>query len=101
MTDREKLIELLGADVCKHSNCEDCESSGSTDACIATLKAHMADHLIANGVTIPVRCKDCKHWEHSDNGWGDCINPRFHLPGHANPTMHHYEYCALGERRTE
>ena len=21
----------------------------------------MADHLIANGVTIPVRCKDCKH----------------------------------------
>ena len=22
----------------------------------------IADHLIANGVTIPVRCKDCKHW---------------------------------------
>ena len=52
---REKLIELLGDDVCKHDKCDDCECCGSTDACIATLKAYMADHLIAHGVTIQDR----------------------------------------------
>lgn len=25
--------------------------------------AELADYLIANGVTIPVRCKDCKHFD--------------------------------------
>lgn len=39
---REKLIELL------------------MQAKIGWTKAELADHLIANGVTIPTRCKDCK-----------------------------------------
>ena len=52
MNDREKLIELLGDDVCKHDSCDDCDCQGSTDMCIATLKVAMADHLIANGVTV-------------------------------------------------
>ncbi len=51
MRDREKLIELLGADTCKHS-CDDCEYIENRDACIAYLKASMADHLISNGVTV-------------------------------------------------
>jgi predicted nucleic acid binding AN1-type Zn finger protein len=42
---REKLIELL------------------MQAKIGWTKAELADHLIANGVTIPTRCKDCtKEW---------------------------------------
>ena len=49
---REKLIELLGADVCKHDCCGDCEYGENPDACIAFLKERMADHLIANGVTV-------------------------------------------------
>ena len=40
---REKLIEL------------------QMQAKIGWTKAEFADHLIANGVTIPVRCKDCKY----------------------------------------
>ena len=53
MADRvkEKLIELLGADVCKHDCCDDCEYGQNRDACIAFLKESMADHLISNCVT--------------------------------------------------
>ena len=59
----------------------------------------LADHLIANGVTIPVRCKDCKHNE-------DCIrriqfwgrNPVLEL----NTTEYHpIDFCSYGERRTD
>ena len=46
---REKLIELL----------TDAMPSCYSD----TFASQIAVHLIANGVTIPVRCKDCKHWE--------------------------------------
>lgn len=51
MTDREKLIELLGADTCGYE-CEACEHNGHEDACIRYLKESMADHLLANGVTV-------------------------------------------------
>ena len=81
---REKLIEILlgwgGL-----SNCAE----------------DMADHLIANGVTIPVRCKDCKHWVHMEDGMGDCTNNRFHLDGCPDPTMKADDFCCLGERGVE
>lgn len=46
MTDREKLIELIGQ-----------------VQYLGGLELALADHLLANGVTIPVKCKDCKFWE--------------------------------------
>ena len=46
-----------------------------------------------------VRCKGCKHWQHVEDGIGDCTNPRFHLPGHADPTMEHDGFCSCGERK--
>ena len=49
---REKLVELLGANTCKHDCCEDCEYCTKRDACIAYLKDSMAAHLISNGVTV-------------------------------------------------
>ena len=45
-----------------------------------------------------VYCWECEYWKHTGDGRGDCINPRFHLDGHADPTMLHNEYCAMGER---
>lgn len=51
MTDREKLIELLGKDTCKHDCCLDCEHNKDNDTCITYLKSSMADLLLANGVT--------------------------------------------------
>ena len=44
MADREKLIELFAP------TSLDFEQAG-----------HLADHLITNGVTIPVHCKECIH----------------------------------------
>ena len=50
---REKLIELLGADTCTENDCcDDCVYHENEEACVQYLKAKMADHLIANGVTV-------------------------------------------------
>ena len=46
MTDREKLIEFVKRAI--------------TDWEHGDVSEKIADHLIANGVTIPVGCKDCK-----------------------------------------
>ena len=59
---REKLIELIASKVCD-IYAEYCEEWIEHD-CVACyskncLIAESADHLIANGVTIPVRCKEC------------------------------------------
>ena len=62
MTDREKLIELL----------ESAESAiywNSDDRCFIE---KIADYLIANGVTIHVRCKDCDYYEKRYIGFGHC-----------------------------
>ena len=48
---REKLVELLGADICKYNYCEDCECFENEEYCFATIKYRMADHLISHGVT--------------------------------------------------
>ena len=47
-----------------------------------------------------VPCKECKHWVFTGEGRGDCTNGRFHLDGHADPTMEMSDFCSLGERRT-
>ena len=49
---RKKLVELLGADICKYNYCEDCECFENEEECLATIKYSMDDHLIANGVTV-------------------------------------------------
>lgn len=78
---REKLIELL-EDICeKYAPCE---------------MNTVADQLVANGVTIPVRCKDCKYLDMSgDDERGDCkiFDEWF------TRTMDCF--CPYGERRTD
>lgn len=49
---REKLIELLGGDMCQDLCCCECEYETDDKGCIEELKQRMADHLIAHGVTI-------------------------------------------------
>lgn len=51
MNDREKLIMLLGDDTC-HRECSECEYHENENACIRYLKESLADHLLANGVTV-------------------------------------------------
>ena len=71
---REKLIELL--EQAKFCSTEE-----------------LADYLIAAGLTLPVRCEECKHWDakHCSDGQGWC------------PKVVGYRYggwfCAGGERK--
>lgn len=75
---REKLIELL----------MDAMPSCYSD----TFASQIADHLIANGVEIPVRCKDCKWWE----DWY-CTN----VNGANTSVVNGDWFCCAGERRTD
>ena len=82
---REKLIGLL-------VNLTDrlgCQLVGYS------LATKIADRLISNGVTIPVRCKDCKHHEHCD-ALLYCGHSRG-LAGSVSPD----DFCSYGERRTD
>jgi hypothetical protein len=84
---REKLIELI-----RKADKEDNESLTQD-----VHYAFMADFLISNGVTIPVRCKDCKHWADGVNGCTEhvkCCKIGFYMVGENG-------YCVYGERRTE
>ena len=56
---------------------------------------NIVDFLIANGVTIPVRCKDCEKWQRHtrvDRERGHCL--RFDM------TKHESGFCDRGERKT-
>lgn len=91
---REKIIELLGEDVCIHDCCGDCECQGNEDMCIALLKAYMADHLIENNVVLVVRCKNCKHRIYSEfDGCHVCHHGGFNA-------INEEHFCSYGERRT-
>jgi hypothetical protein len=88
---REKLIELLNE---AHSK--------STDEVVfncATYAQQLemeSDYLIANGVTIPIRCQDCKHWKNEINGCTE--EKRFCDIGFY--MVHKNGFCYFGERKT-
>ena len=75
---REKLIELL----------EDVWSADTWE--------EIADYLISNGVTIPVRCHECKHWKNEINGCTE--DKRFCDIGFY--MVHKNGFCSFGERKT-
>lgn len=91
---REKMIELLTAPI---------SITESTLGEEATPKMQMgrifaenlADHLIANEVTIPVRCRDCEYRRGDFFGGFVC---RLHK-GLAMVTDE--SFCSYGERRTD
>lgn len=74
MTDKEKLSELL-------------------NPWLAHLSLCAANDIIAKGVTIPVRCKDCKkgHPELAPNGGVWCAV--------WNHVFQDDEFCSKGERK--
>ena len=77
---REKLIELvLRMDITDNAG-------------------NIVDFLIANGVTIPVRCKDCIHYD-----FGVCL--KIYSDGavsqYAWQARKEDDFCSYGERRTD
>lgn len=73
---REKLVELIRQIV------------------IPFWAGEIADHLIANGVTIPVRCKDCKIGKvfSESKRLVDC-------PHYDDKMVDFEHFCGFGERR--
>ena len=55
----------------------------------------LVEKLIANGVTIPVRCKDCKHWK------DDLMRDDLHICEIGCYFIDENGYCSYGERRTD
>ena len=95
---REKLIELVN-DVLNYLPWGEISSHTAKE---------IADHLIANGVTIPVRCKECKHCTVTSDGMV-CENA---LPTKRMMDYYIYgstilarvmeeDFCSHGERRTD
>ena len=89
---REKLIELLD-----NFQYDLKDYIGNNKAFVVDNHIELADHLIANGVTIPVRCGECKHWMKDVPGCtefiGRCEYGRYMIAS--------IGYCLYGERRTE
>ena len=85
---REKLIAILE------------EVEGQYNNAFPTIE-QIVDGLIANGVTIPVRCKECKHYDNSEGICWCHLNSKF-FPGGVD--WHGFPedgFCSYGERRTD
>lgn len=82
MTDREKLIDII-------------VRTPSVAVSSRTAAEHIADHLIANGVTIPTRCKDCKY-KFAVNG-----HNKEGCPLDSTGLMHDDDFCSCGDEKGE
>lgn len=80
MADKEKLSELL-------------------NPWLAHLSLCAANDLIAKGVTIPVRCKDCKHYDNSEGICWCKINSKFFPGGFDWHGFPEDGFCSYGERK--
>ena len=89
---REKLIELICVPI---KVMPDKEDMSPTIRFKMPYAEEVADFLIANGVTIPVRCKDCQHHEHYD-----ALLYCGHIRGLAGSVAPD-DFCSYGERRTD
>ena len=99
---REKLIELL----CKAHNAitdKSLENDSKFGMTYAEQIETEADSLIASGVTIPVRCKDCLHY-HGVTGKDSGKPCGYGWCEHRNGTKrvcYDDEFCSYGERRSD
>ena len=82
MNAREKLVELLT------------DFYGCDPAYYDVDARAIAQHLVGNGVTAVVRCKDCKHYEiHKPKVLENCERNGYLIPMKPN------DFCPYGERR--
>ena len=61
MNDRDKLIEIIYCAGRDYDDCVDAQHEIGMSA-YEDFDSWLADDLLANGVILPVRCKDCKHF---------------------------------------
>lgn len=94
-TDREKLIGLLGGFTTYEYLGDDSNEYIDVSLSRRTVE-HLVDYLMSKGVTIPVRCGECKHWASKHRF---C---RLHgLDGYGNSRFGENGFCSRGERKEE
>lgn len=86
MTDRDRLIEKLDK-----SFAEQYEKRGLLTA------QHTADDLLANGVIVPVRCKDCEYYTPIIQASAKWKSKTFYCTRNANMKMNKTDFCSFGE----
>lgn len=91
MAMREKLIELL-----KGAETKVAEMLSRPLELEEWLGVY-ADHLVANGVTIPVHCHECEHWKNEINGCTE--DKRFCNIGYY--MVHKDGFCSFGKRKDD
>ena len=91
MTDREKLIELTREATYKYHNEE--HEGGIVE--------FIADLLISKGVTIPVRCSECRHLKiiNKEPIYAECEKTVHIFTLWGEDTRKHF--CPYGERKEE
>ena len=100
MTDREKLMELFDEahKICDSINCVYDGNACKYDGLGYCFEDFLADQLISKGVTIPVRCGECRYkyepvkcslWIATE---GDKVAFRYHGDDF---------YCPYGERKED
>ena len=90
---REKLIELLREGIRYDTEKKEAWIVGGKVGTKPNVFENMADYLIANGVRIPVQCKDCKHMEITP----DCL--RWCNVWNGINGMGDEGFCNYGERK--
>lgn len=66
----------------------------AVNGCSSYWAGLIAEYLLAHGVTIPVRCNDCKHLRHNLENDTYCA-----ADGLADPREN--DFCSHGERRSD
>ena len=77
-SEKERLMALM-----IEAKKEDPETGSFTEFC--------ADFFVENGVTVPVRCRDCVHWRAHLKVGGICYL--------TTSIRHPDDYCSRGKRR--
>ena len=77
-SEKERLMALM-----IEAKKEDPETGSFTEFC--------ADFFVENGVTVPVRCRDCVRWEAISDACGNCYL--------TTTVMRPDDYCSRGKRR--
>jgi hypothetical protein len=87
-TDREKLMELaICAKVDWMYDYEETEKS---------FCEYIVDYFISKGVTIPVRCGECKYWQDNNGGY-----PHTECRWGKDETPDADDFCSYGERKED
>lgn len=96
MTDRDRLIELL------HKAEDICDSTLDCDTCKYVLSGScktvlIADYLLANGVIVPIRCKDCEYYTPIKQQSTKWKSKTFYCTRNVNMKMNENDFCSCAK----